>query len=228
MAPFTAHAEHPLAPFSRWMLLTFSLCTTIIKRWHIILTEQGDQSCKSFSDNCGALKLSNLQCQIEFGKCQEMMRLQQLTISIMASLFSTIHHKILRCLLTAGVSWGRKQLAAQRIECGKDLPLYLCLLLLMAFFLLSDYTASWLLTAVISFLWNAFLFEPLTKTASLLWSFKKQKKTFLKRYVVSGIAPEGTVSLTQAAEAVLATCQTASTPAVPTGFGENFGIGKPQ
>ena len=81
--------------------------------------------------------------------------------------------------------------------------------------------------AVISFLWNAFLFEPLTKTASLLWSFKKQKKTFLKRYVVSGIAPEGTVSLTQVAEAVLATCQTASTPAVPTGFGEHFGIGKP-
>ena len=46
MAPFTAHAEHPLAPFSRWMLLTFSLCTTIALNAGISFSiEQGDQSC---------------------------------------------------------------------------------------------------------------------------------------------------------------------------------------
>ena len=149
----------------------------------------------------------------------------------MASLFSTIHHKILRCLLDCRCLLGKESNNLQRSVSNVAkicLSIYAFFFLLMAFVsAFGLHSASWLLTAVISFLWNAFLFEPLTKTASLLWSFKKQKKTFLKRYVVSGIAPEGTVSLTQVAEAVLATCQTASTPAVPTGFGENFGIGKP-
>ena len=159
------------------------------------------------------------------------MKAQRFGISLNSSIISMIHHAILRCVLDCKCllteesnSLQRKASSVTQLCLGAYVVIWIATTL---FVLFSLHSMVWVATVVMSFIWNTILFEPLTKTASLLWSFKKQQEAFWKRYVVSGIAPEGTVSLTQVAEAVLATCQTASPPAVPTGFVEHFGIGKP-
>ena len=227
MAPFTAHAEHPLTPLARWLLLACSLSSTIfMTAFMTFVEEQSASVCQLGSEHC-----SGAGCDAQSELCQEVMKAQMFVLSIQSSIFSTILHAILRCVLECKCllmeesnTLQRKASSATRVCLSAYVVIWMAATLVLWLRLNSMYM---LVTVVMSFIWNTILFEPLTKTASLLWSFKKQQKAFWKSYVVSGIAPEGTVSLTQVAEAVLATCQTASPPAVPTGFVEHFGIGKP-
>jgi hypothetical protein len=231
MAPFTAHVEHPMAPFARLILLACSLCSTILTTAIITRIQESQTStCEFFSEHCGdGGEIPGCESQLE--RCLKEIEAQRFGISISSSIVSMIHHQILRCVLDCKCllteesnSLQRKASSVTQLCLGAYVVFWITGVLFV-FFRLQGMV--WVATIVMSFIWNTILFEPLTKTASLLWSFKKQQKAFWKRYVVSGIAPEGTVSLTQVAEAVLATCQTASPPAVPTGFVEHFGIGKP-